>query len=190
MDGDAYLNGFSKQLVYYRELAHRTIRQLTHDELLQKPTTSSNSIAIIVKHLAGNIFSRWTMMFETDGEKEWRNRDDEFILQAELNIDDLMEVWNKAWKLVEIELGKLKEEDLVKIVYIRNEGHLLHDALHRQLAHIAYHVGQIVYIGKLLKGETWNSLSIPVGKSEEFNAKHWKAEKSIRHYTDRVFDKH
>jgi hypothetical protein len=117
--------------------------------------------------MAGNMISRWTDFLTTDGEKDDRNRDDEFIDNISSK-SELTKVWEKGWKTLIDTLTSLREEDLLKDIYIRGEKHLVLDAIERQMAHYAYHVGQIVYIGKQVKDEEWESLSIPKGKSQEF----------------------
>lgn len=189
MNTESYLLGFTKQMMYYRDLGNKTIERLSDDQILYQPKPDSNSIAIIMKHLAGNIFSRWTMMFDSDGEKSWRDRDSEFILEENMSVADLKEVYGKAWTLIQIELDKLTPEDLTRTIYIRNEGHNVPDAFNRQLAHISYHMGQIVYLGKMMLGDEWHSLSIPKGQSKQYNQSMMSTDKVDRHYTDKIWDK-
>ena len=149
----------------------------------------SNSIAIIVKHLWGNMLSRWTEFLIADGEKDSRDREAEF----ENDIKDkheLLQKWNEGWSCLFNAINNLKEEDLSTIVYIRNEGHTVTEAINRQVAHYAYHVGQIVFIGKMIKDSEWVSLSIPRGKSNQFNADKFSKEKHEGHFTDEVFRNH
>jgi hypothetical protein len=165
--GKEYLRVVIERFNGVKSLGDKTINQLSEDELHWTYNNESNSVAVIVKHLSGNMVSRWTDFLTTDGEKEYRNRDEEFLD----NISDktkLINVWDKGWKVLIDTLHSLSEQDLLKNVYIRGEKHLVLDAIERQMAHYAYHVGQIVYIGKQLKDNNWLSLSIPKGKSEEY----------------------
>lgn len=163
-----YLNFAIKQFQNYKSLGEKTFNQLNDEQLFWQYNSDSNSIAIIIKHLSGNMLSRWTNFLTSDGEKDWRQRDSEF---EEENIDRLsiLQKWENGWHCLFDALNSLTEQDLTKIILIRKEEHLVMEAINRQLTHYAYHVGQIVFIGKMLKKENWNSLSIPKGKSEEFN---------------------
>lgn len=164
-----YLNSVIIQLEYYKMLGDKTFSQLKDEELFWQYNDSSNSIGIIVQHLSGNMFSRRTEFLTTDGEKEWRNRDSEF----ENNIstrEELIEKWEKGWKCLFKALHSLKTTDLNKIIYIRNQAHSITEAINRQLAHYPYHVGQIVFIGKMVTDNNWKSLSIPKGNSNIYNA--------------------
>jgi hypothetical protein len=178
-----YLESIRKQFEYYKMLGDKTIDQLPDDKLFWQYNDESNSIAIIVKHLYGNMLSRWTDFLTTDGEKEWRNRDAEF----ENNINSkeiLIEMWEEGWKCFFNALNLLKADDLNQIIYIRNEGHTVLEAINRQLAHYPYHVGQIVFIGKMICNENWISLSIPRGKSNSYNDGKFSKEKHKQHFTD------
>ena len=170
---------------YYKSLGERTIDQLNKEEIHLEPAKDTNSISIIVKHLQGNMLSRWTNFLTEDGEKEWRERDAEFE-DTITSKEDLMKKWNEGWGCLLGALEQLKQEDLIKTVYIRNEGHQVEDAIYRQLAHYSYHIGQMVYLGKLIKGEDWKSLSIPKGKSKEYNQEKFSQSKGERHFTDDV----
>jgi len=163
-----FLQSAVKRLTYYKELGDKTFSQLTDADLHYQPNEASNSIAIIIQHMAGNMLSRWTDFLTTDGEKDWRNRDIEFEEQH-LNKEQLIAFWEKGWACCLAAISSLKEEDLLKTIYIRSEGLLVVDAINRQLAHYPYHVGQIVYIGRMIKNEGWQNLSIPKGNSEQFN---------------------
>lgn len=182
-----YLDSVIKQATYYKSLGEKTFDQISEEKLFWQYNEDSNSIAIIVQHLAGNMLSRWTDFLNSDGEKEWRKRDEEFepIIQSKA---DMIEVWNNGWKVFLDVLHALKEEDLSKIVYIRNQGHTLIDAINRQLAHYPYHVGQIVFIGKMCASE-WKSLSIPKGNSKLYNANKFAQPKQIKHFTDEYLSK-
>lgn len=151
----------------YRALAEKSFDQLSDDKQFHYvPDTQSNSVAIIMKHMTGNMISRWTDFLTTDGEKSTRNRDGEFVEGAESKAE-LLAFWNKGWKVFMDTLHSLKEEDLLRIVTIRGEGLTVTQALSRQTAHYAYHVGQIVFLAKHIKNADWNSLSIPKNKSAE-----------------------
>lgn len=164
----AYLDSVIKRLSYYKELGDKTFEQLTDADLHFAPNGESNSIALIIQHMAGNMLSRWTDFLTTDGEKEWRNRDTEFEEQN-LTKQQLISFWQNGWDCLLNTLNALTEEDLLKTIYIRSEGLLVVDAINRQLAHYPYHVGQIIYLGKIIKNENWQNLSIAKGHSEQFN---------------------
>lgn len=178
-----YLESAYKQMLYYKTLAEKAMDQIHEDQLFVAYNENTNSIAVIVKHLAGNMLSRWTDFLVTDGEKEWRDRDAEF--ENDFNSkEELIAFWNKGWDVFLNTLQSLQPEDLIKIVYIRNQGHTVVDAINRQLAHYPYHVGQIVFYAKLLKETEWNSLSIPKNQSKDYNSNKFSQEKSIKHFTD------
>lgn len=157
-----------KRLKYYKDLADKTFAQLTAEQLHYQPNEESNSIAVIVQHLSGNMLSRWTHFLTEDGEKEWRQRDDEFEVHNYTK-EQVLEVWEKGWDCFLTTLSSLTEHDLLKTVTIRQEPLSVTDAILRQLAHYPYHVGQIVYIGKMIKDRDWTSLSIPKGHSDQYN---------------------
>lgn len=180
---DSYLISVVKQFEYYKSLGDKTMQQLNFDEIQKEFVEDSNSIAIIVKHMVGNMLSRWTNFLTEDGEKEWRQRDLEFVDAFE-RLDDVISYWEKGWQCLFDAITPLKASQLEDMVYIRNQGHTVTEAINRQLAHYAYHVGQMVFIGKLIKGEEWTSLSIPKGKSAEFNKAKFSQEKARRHFTD------
>jgi len=184
MDKD-YLESIIKQFEYYKLLGERAMEQLPDEKLFWQYSEESNSIATIVKHLSGNMLSRWTDLLSTDGEKEWRNRDDEFENDIRSR-DELMVKWNDGWQCLLNTLKQLTEDDLQKIVYIRNQGHTVMEAINRQLAHYPYHIGQIVYVAKMISGNNWKSLSIPKGNSQSFNAEKFAAPKSRQHFTDEL----
>lgn len=163
-----FLESVMKQFEYYKKLGEKTFDQLNDDGLFWKYNSESNSIAIIVNHLSGNMLSRWSGFLTTDGEKEWRNREEEFENTIPFK-QDLLSIWRKGWNCLFETLKSLKKEDLVKEIFIRYEGYIVVEAINRQLAHYSYHVGQIVFIGKLLKDEKWKSLSIPRGESKKYN---------------------
>ena len=182
------VKGIIKQFQYYKQLGEKTFEQLTEEDLFWQYNEKSNSIAIIVNHLLGNMLSRWTDFLTTDGEKEWRNRDSEFedVIKTK---QELLEKWEKGWKCLFDALSQIKtDEDLQQIIYIRNEGHTVIEAINRQLAHYPYHIGQIVFIGKLLKDNEWNSLSIPKNKSSDYNQTKFSSDKKVQHFTDEFLD--
>ena len=179
------LENLIKLFEYYKSLGERTFAQLDDDEIHLEPAENANSIAIIVKHLWGNMQSRWTNFLSEDGEKNWRNRDDEFESTIKSR-QEFEEKWNEGWHTLLNTLKSLSEEDLQKTIYIRNEGHTVIEAIHRQLAHYASHIGQIVYLGKIIKGQDWQTLSIAKGKSKEYNEEKFSKEKKDQFFTDGV----
>ncbi|MNS07126.1 DinB superfamily protein [compost metagenome] len=179
----AYLESVKKQFLYYKTLGEKAIEQLEPEQLFISINEDTNSIATIVKHLAGNMLSRWTDFLTTDGEKEWRHRDAEFENDLPSK-EEMMSVWNKGWNCFLSTLDSLKPEQLSEIIYIRNEGHTVIEAINRQLAHYPYHVGQIVFYAKMLKNSNWESLSIPKNKSGSYNLDKFSKEKSIKNFTD------
>lgn len=165
---EGFLKDAIKRFQYYKELGDKTLEQLSDADLLWTPSSESNSIALTIQHLHGNMKSRWTNFLTEDGEKSWRNRDQEFEIRA-LTKDQVMELWNQGWSCLLDSLKSLKQADLHQTIYIRTEPLLVYDAILRQLAHYPYHVGQIVYIGRMIRNEQWKSLSIPKGHSQTFN---------------------
>jgi Protein of unknown function (DUF1572) len=164
----SFLQSAIKRLSYYKELGDKTFAQLTDADFHYQPNEASNSIAIIIQHTAGNMLSRWTDFLTSDGEKEWRNRDTEFEEQH-LSKQQLIEFWEKGWQCLLDALNALTEDDLLKTIYIRSEGLLVVDAINRQLAHYPYHVGQIIYVAKIITNNNWQNLSIAKGNSSQFN---------------------
>ncbi|HZI56447.1 MAG TPA: DUF1572 family protein [Verrucomicrobiae bacterium] len=153
----------------YKRLADGGMAQLSDPDFFHTPDGESNSVAMIVKHIAGNLRSRWTDFLTTDGEKPDRNRDQEFILAEADTRPDLMRRWEESFQIVLDNIGSLTEEDFGRTVTIRGGPHTILQAMNRSLMHTAYHVGQILFLGKYLRGSEWTSLSIPKGKSAEFN---------------------
>ena len=180
-----FLISSRKLFQYYKELGEKAIAQIDDEHLNWRPNESSNSVALIVHHLSGNMLSRFTDFLTSDGEKSWRNREAEFE-EGYPGRAEMMEAWSRGWDKVFEALDGLKEGDLDKVIYIRNEGHTVMDAIQRQLAHYPHHVGQILYIGKLVKGSDWKSLSIPRGQSANFNQQKFGKEKTTRHFTDKA----
>ena len=168
-------------------LAEKAMEQLEPEQLFIAVNNDTNSIAMIVQHLSGNMLSRWTDFLTSDGEKEWRKRDDEFaeILNTKTQV---LDSWNKGWECFFSTINSLKTGDLETIIYIRNEGQTVIDAINRQLAHYPYHIGQIVFYAKMLKSTEWNSLSIPKNKSNSYNADKFSKGKTLKHFTDDELD--
>ena len=167
----------------YKQLGEKAMAQLSDEQLYWMPEPESNSVYLIVKHLHGNMLSRWTDFLTTDGEKEWRNRDREFEsdegmkglrdegASTKLNMtrEKVMKLWEEGWQCLFDTLNTLTEDDLRKIITIRSEEHSVMEAINRQIAHYSSHTGQIIFLAKMMKSENWNSLSIPRNKSAEFN---------------------
>jgi hypothetical protein len=163
------ISSISGEFRRYKALGDGALAQLKDEELASgDPATGSNSAAIIVWHVAGNLRSRFTDFLTTDGEKPWRNRDEEFTVDA-VTRDELLDKWNGGWDALFAALDELTDDHLRQSITIRSQAFEVHDALHRSLAHIAYHVGQLVFLTKSVRGEQWQNLSIPLGKSEEAN---------------------
>lgn len=178
-----YLESATKQFEYYKSLGEKTFAQLSDDQLFWKYNEESNSIATIVKHLAGNMLSRWTDFLSSDGEKEWRNREAEFENEG-MDKASLMAKWNEGWDCLFKALASLNETNFNGTIYIRNQGHTIMDAINRQLAHYPYHIGQIVFIGKMVKDSNWASLSIPRGGTKQYNEEKFAKPKNNQHFTD------
>ncbi len=175
----SYLKDSIDVFRYYKKLGERAMAQCPDDALFEALDAESNSIAIIVKHMAGNMRSRWTDFLTTDGEKPDRNRDTEFETPPKTRAE-LMELWERGWKHVFDALEPLNDEDLVRTITIRTEPHSVMQAVNRQVAHYSYHVGQIVYVAKHLAGNKWQTLTVPKKKSAEFNARVAAGEASQR----------
>ncbi len=164
-----FLQSAIKRFKEYKTLADKTFAQLEEKDFYFQPGSESNSIAIIVQHLSGNMLSRWTNFLTEDGEKSWRNRDEEFFA-SQHGRQQLMEKWEEGWSCLFDALQNLTENDLAKTIYIRTEPLIVIDAINRQLAHYPHHVGQIVYLGKMIRNEGWKTLTIAKGKSGDFNS--------------------
>ena len=190
-----FLRSANRQFLYYKTLGEKAIDQLEPEQLFVSLNDDTNSIATIVKHLHGNMLSRWTDFLTTDGEKESRNRDGEFSDDTSTTLSvterkkELLKIWKEGWDCLFKALNDLKPEQLSDIIYIRNEGHTALEAINRQLAHYPYHVGQMVFYAKILKKTEWTSLSIPKNKSIDYNADKFSQEKSKKHFTDDELDK-
>lgn len=152
--------------------ADKAIAQLPDDKLHVALDANTNPIAVIVKHVAGNLLSRWTGFLTTDGEKPWRNRDDEFV-DTFARRADLLEHWERGWRTLFETLGALTADDLLRTVTIRGEPHSVPLAIQRSLAHCAYHVGQIMLIARILAGDQWETITIPRGGSASYNQAVW-----------------
>jgi hypothetical protein len=163
-----FLTAATKRLKYYKDLGDKAMAQLEPDDFFYTPGEESNSIAVIVQHLHGNMMSRWTHFLTEDGEKAWRHRDKEFEVSANTPAA-IMEKWEAGWNCLFETLEDLKPSDLRKKVTIRQEPLTVIDAINRQLAHYPYHVGQIVYLARMRKKQDWQSLSIPKGQSDQYN---------------------
>lgn len=165
-----YLEEIRRQMRAYKRLADGALAQISQEEFFRELDPESNSIAIVVKHIAGNMRSRFTNFLTTDGEKPDRNRDQEFEVGTADRATFLSE-WELGWNIVFDTLDTLTPEDVERVVTIRGEPHTVLQALSRALAHYAMHIGQIIYLAKHLRSEQWNTLSVPRGKTDEFNAK-------------------
>jgi Protein of unknown function (DUF1572) len=165
-----YISSAKNQFLQYKALAEKAIAQVPGDKINWQYNPETNSISIIVKHLSGNMLSRFTDFLTSDGEKKWRNRDGEFEME-DLTRDQLMTAWNKGWACVFNALDGLSGEDISKKVLIRNEEHTVMEAINRQLTHYASHVGQIIYISKMICDQDWKTLTIPRNASASFNTK-------------------
>jgi hypothetical protein len=183
MINNPYLESSKKQFLYYKLLGEKAINQLEEEQLFLSVNQNTNSIATIIKHLSGNMLSRWTDFLSTDGEKEWRNRDLEFENTIKTKLE-LLEIWNKGWDCFLNTLNSLTPDQLSEIIYIRNEGHTVVEAINRQLAHYPYHIGQILFYAKMLKNEDWTSLSIPKNNSNNYNFDKFSKDKSIKNFTE------
>lgn len=178
-----YIDSIIKQFQYYKSLGDRTFAQLDESDIHWQYNPESNSIAVIVKHLHGNMLSRWTDFLSTDGEKEWRDRDGEFEATFKSKTD-LSNKWEEGWTCLFEALNNITDDNLDDTIFIRHMGHTISEAVNRQLAHYAYHVGQIVYIGRMIQGRQWHSLSIPKGASKDYNAEKFSKPKHMEHFTD------
>ncbi|KFF11761.1 hypothetical protein IW15_13750 [Chryseobacterium soli] len=159
---------FIKRFEYYKSLGDNTLQQLSEEQVFWQYNEESNSIVVIIHHIAGNMLSRWTNFLTEDGEKSWRNRDEEFVNTMNTK-QEVLDFWEKGWKCFFDALGQINEENFYSTIYIRGEAHSVADAVFRQLAHYPYHIGQIVYLAKMMKNEDWKTLSIARNKSQEFN---------------------
>ena len=168
--GQHYLDDALQRFRDYKQLAERAFAQISDEEFFRTLDEESNSIAINMKHIAGNMISRWTDFLTTDGEKPERNRDLEFVMLPETSKNDMLAYWERGWQCVFEAVEPLKPEDLMRTIRVRGQDHTVVQAINRQLAHYAYHVGQIVFLAKHFKSGEWQSLSVPKNRSAEFNS--------------------
>lgn len=167
--GRHYLADALKIFRSNKQLAERAMEQLSDDELFAAIDAEANSVAVIVKHLAGNMRSRWTDFLTTDGEKPDRDRDSEFVLDSQTSRAEVLRWWEEGWRVVFAAVEGLRAEDLLRRVPIRGEPHTVVEAINRQLSHYAQHVGQIIFLAKHLRSSDWQTLSIARGQSGKFN---------------------
>lgn len=168
---------FLKRFSYYKDLGDKTFAQLTDEQMFWQPNEESNSVAVIVKHIASNMLSRWTNFLSEDGEKDWRNRDAEFVNTFKTK-REVLDYWEKGWQCLYEALEQISPENIDYTIFIRGEKHTVLDAVLRQLAHYPYHIGQIIYIAKILKNDGWETLSIARNKSKVFNIEMMKKQSS------------
>jgi hypothetical protein len=178
-----FLESAKKQFAYYKLLGDKCLERLNETQLQQVLNDNSNSMVMIVQHLHGNMMSRWTDFLTTDGEKETRNRDMEFEILPQTKTS-VLSMWNEGWSCLFHALDALEGQSLSQLIYIRNQGHTVMEAINRQLAHYPYHVGQMVFLAKVLSTSEWESLSIPKNASGSYNAEKFAKEKSKGHFTD------
>jgi hypothetical protein len=164
-----YFEDAISSLKAYKKLADEAIAQLKDEELFVTLDDEANSVAVIMKHMAGNMFSRWTDFLTSDGEKPDRNRDMEFVIEANTTKDEVLDYWERGWACVFAAIEPLTPQDFEKKVMIRGEEHTIVQAINRQLMHYAYHIGQIVFLAKHFRSKDWSSLSIPRNQSAQFN---------------------
>lgn len=169
--GQHYLADALYTFGYYKTLAERAFAQISDEDFFRTIDDESNSIAVNIKHMAGNMLSRWTDFLMTDGEKPERNRDLEFVMLPETTKEEMLDYWKKGWQCTFDAVEPLTPDDLMRTITIRGQDHTVVQAIDRQIAHYAYHVGQIVYLAKHFKSRDWQSLSVPRNKSAEFNAR-------------------
>jgi hypothetical protein len=180
---ESYITSIKKQFLYYKSLGEKAMDQLSEQDLFWRYNDASNSIAIIIAHLSGNMRSRFSDFLTTDGEKPWRDRDREFE-DIPASGAEIRKVWDEGWATLFAAIDTLKVGDLESIIYIRNDGHTVVEALNRQLAHYPYHIGQMIFIAKMLKGDQWQTLSIAKNHSGNYNSKKFSIAKDKRHFTD------
>ncbi len=170
MDAEIFIRSAIQQFKDYKNLAEKTFAQVEESDFYFSPDTVNNSIAVNITHLHGNMLSRWTNFLTEDGEKDWRQRDEEFE-PAPLNKEQLLQLWEEGWAALFNALLSLTPDDLDKTIYIRTKPLSVIEAIHRQLTHYASHVGQIIFLGKNIRGSDWQTLSIKKGESKDFNEK-------------------
>ncbi len=183
MDGQNYLTSIRAQFQYYKHLAEQALEQVPDESLNWSPTEESNSLTVIINHLSGNMLSRFTDFLTSDGEKPWRDREKEFEIK-DCSRQHLLSHWDKGWSVLFHALDALSPDDLSTLVYIRHQGHTVLEALNRQLAHYAYHVGQMVFLSRMIAGDQWRSLSIPRGQSATYNQEKFNQTPHREHFTE------
>ena len=179
----SFLKSSILQFKYHKELGEKTIEQIPEAQLSYKLNSETNNINTIVKHLSVNMVSRWSEFLNSDVEKEWRDRDDEFIDTIKTKAE-LINIWNQGWNVLFDTLENLSNEDLNKISFIRNQGHTVVECIHRQLCHYSYHIGQIVMIGRVICGEKWKTLSIQKGESKQYNSLKFSNKKEVKNFLE------
>lgn len=186
--GSDYLNSTKKLFEYYYTIGRKAIQQLSDEEIHFSYDPEDNNIATIAKHMIGNMHSRFTNFLVEDGEKAWRNREDEFVDTIHYKAE-LLEAWDSGWQIVFQAIEDSKEVDMnEQLIYIRNQGHTIIEAFSRQLAHYASHTGQIIYLAKSIKGSEWITLSIAKGKSANYNEQKFNQVKSRGFFADEFID--
>jgi hypothetical protein len=168
--GRTFLDDVTFSFRKQKEWAEQGFSQLADDEFFRRPGPHSNSVALIVKHVAGNLKSRWTDFLSTDGDKPWRDRDDEFVIGPADTRDHLLAAWQDGWAVLFATIAGLGEADLARTVTIRREPHTALQALQRSLTHVAYHTGQVLYVARLVKDDGWRYVTIPPGQSQQAKA--------------------
>jgi len=179
----SYIPSVIKQFEYNKSLGDKTFNQLTKEQLFWQFNDESNSVATLVKHISGNMLSRWTNFLTEDGEKPWRKRDEEFI-NSYTTKKEMIADWEKGWQCLFENLHKIIPENSYKIVYIRNEGHTITEAINRQICHYSYHIGQIVILGKMTKNTDWQTVSIAKNASKSYNEEKFSQNKERKHFID------
>lgn len=179
----SYLPSVIKQFEYNKSLGDKTFSQLTKKQLFWQYNDESNSVATIVKHISGNMLSRWTNFLTEDGEKSWRNRDLEFV-NSYNSKEEMIADWEKGWQCLFDNLHKITNKNKNTIVYIRNQGHTITEAINRQLCHYSYHIGQVVVIGKMALNADWKTLSIAKNASKKYNEEKFSENKTRKHFTE------
>lgn len=179
------LAGLSRLMNYQKSLTEKAVAQTEEKNLHFVIPGFEHSIAVLMKHISGNLESMWTHFRTEDGEKPWRDRENEFVDDFE-TLEALMAYWEKGWRVFNKAMGSVTEDEMDRIIYIRNEGHTVYEAAERTLSHISYHTGQIVMLARYFAGDNWESLSIPKGRTEEYNRKKFEQEKGIGFYRDRM----
>ena len=169
MSADAYLKTTKREFERLKRIAELAVAQLDNEQYIATLGPEDNSIAVMVKHMAGNMLSRWRDFLSSDGEKPDRNRDGEFEIGEQNSRDQLNEMWERGWDCLFEAIAPLEKSDLDRTITIRGESHTVLQATSRQLTHYAYHVGQVVFVAKHLAGDRWKTLSVPKGESETFN---------------------